>query len=83
MKFRSIPQDIEAIQFFAKDQNVLPAYIKIKNEAGVCKVFNPLHDSWINVYEGDWIRIDIPNDIYPITADYLKSKYRPKEEVNG
>lgn len=76
MKFVSIPQHIEAIQFFVKDQNVMPAYVKIKTEAGVSKVHNSLHDSWIGISEGTWIRVDTPNDVYPITDDYLKTKYR-------
>lgn len=79
MKFVSIPQHIEAVQFFVKDQNVMPAYVKIKTEFEISKVHNSLHDSWINIDEGDWIRVDTPNDVYPIKDSYMKTKYRAVE----
>lgn len=79
MKFRSIPQEIEAIQFFVKDQNVMPAYVKIKTEAGLSKVHNALRDHWANVSDGDWIRVDTPNDVYPVPDSSLKCKYQAVE----
>lgn len=80
MKFVSIPQHIEAVQFHVKDQSNMPSWVHIKTEDGVSKVHNALHDSWIGISEGTWIRTDTPNDVYPITDDYLKTKYRAVDE---
>lgn len=80
MKFRSVPQDIEAVQFHPDKLDSLPAYVNVKqNQDEVWQVHNPLHDSWISVDECDWIRIDTPNDIYPIKDSYMKTKYRAVE----
>jgi hypothetical protein len=71
-RFRSIPQEISAEQFFPDS----PAWPKhVSNNGGRYSVFNKLHASYINVYPGDWVRTDDPNDTYPITDDYMKEHY--------
>lgn len=77
MKFRSIPQEIEAVQF--TEDAVFPKGVTIRTVADLFEVFNPLHGSWIGVKKGDWIRTDNLKDVYPITDAYMKSKYRAVE----
>lgn len=44
------------------------------------EVWNETQGSWIRVNEGDVLRIDDPDDVYPIAADYLEENF---EEVEG
>lgn len=77
MKFVSFPQQIEAIRYAPNVE--FPSFVKLRAFDGAVQVYNPAHSSWISVKDGDWIRIDNPGDVYPITNDYMKSKYRAIE----
>lgn len=83
MKFKSIPQEIEAIQY--GPDAIFPYHVQLRAHDGVVQVYNPLHNSWIGVKEGDWIRTDLagdintPGDVYPITDEYMKAKYKINE----
>lgn len=43
-------------------------------------VYNALHNNYIPVKPGDYIRVDKPNDVYPIAESVLEKEY---EEVNN
>jgi hypothetical protein len=66
---------IEVIQFSPDVE--LPDGVKVvgSDEAGF-EVFNRLHDSWIKLTAGRYIRIDkAPQDVYPIEEGYLKENF--------
>ena len=55
----------------------LPPNVTVRKD-GSAFVFNPTHKSEINIQPGDFVRVDDPNDTYPITKDYFEKNF---EEV--
>jgi len=43
-------------------------------------IYNKLHDSWIKIKIGDYYRVDIEGDNYPIDQEYMKENYTEVEE---
>lgn len=77
MKYKRKPSELEAIQFFGED-TVIPEGIHVnlrKNEDGVWEVYNKLHDAWPKLKYGDFIRIDLLGDNYPIDQTYMKDNF--------
>ncbi len=72
MEFRSKPQIIEAEQFFP-EMEVWPKGIIAR--FGKYLVYNKLHDSYIQIYRGDWVRTDNDNDRYSIAKEYMEKHY--------
>lgn len=71
-KYQSRPRVITAVQF---DPNKpLPLNVNTSGE-GHWAVYNALHQSYINLKPGDYVRIDDPNDTYPIDEETFKATY--------
>lgn len=77
-RYQSKPRVIEAVQF--REVEPWPE--------GVCRhrfaagpptfvVYNRLHDSYIKLKDGDYVRQDDPNDRYPIDEDTFLATYEP------
>lgn len=56
-----------------------PWPLNVRADAGSHVVWNELHQSYIKLKPGDWVRVDTPGDTYPIDWGYLKENY---EQVN-
>lgn len=79
-KFRSKPRVITAEQFELGKK--LPAKIRLSpnvSTSPVYEVWNGLHSSWIKLKPGDYVRIDDPNDNYPIDQETFHNTYEPIE----
>ena len=66
------PSEIIAFQFDGNPQNSM---VKFREQNKVWQIYNELHDSWINIKTGDFYRVDIKGDYYPIDAEYMKENY--------
>lgn len=63
-KYRRIPEIIEAVEFRTEDDE-WPNGVALDGELNTF-VWNDLHKTYIKVRDGDFIRMDKPNDRYPI-----------------
>lgn len=82
-RFRAKPKVIEAVRFNGErpcDCEGVEMRSVVKDGERRWEVYNPLHDSWIQVKPGDYIRVDLEDDIYPIDGRYLKANYDRIEE---
>lgn len=77
--YKSKIKIIEAIEFDPQKPFDLPSEVKIHKDGDDYKIYNRLHGSWINIKQGDMIRIDQPNDHYPIDKKYFEENYLPIE----
>lgn len=79
-KYRSLPKVIEAIEF--KWDADYEEEIQLRRiEGNKFQVWNDLHKSWINVSDGDMIRVDnAPEDVYPIKREIFDVTYELIEE---
>lgn len=78
-QFRRKPEVIEAVQFAPG----VPLPVGTQIEYGIdtpWRVWNALHESWIGFRAGDWLRVDNPEDVYPIDAATFARTYEPLEE---
>jgi len=76
-RYRKKPTEIEAIEFGVE---LMPEDIKVIDTAEGGKVYNELHNSWINVKNGDVVRIDqAPEDVYPIDRQTFEQTYEKVE----
>lgn len=71
-QFESTPKIITAEQF---DPERPADYISHAGDEYA--VYNELHDSWIKLAPGDWVRVDKPGDRYPIDRETFEATYRP------
>lgn len=76
-KFRSKPKTITAIEIRGDNQADWPE--SVTNTDGQLSVHNKLHDSHIGLKLGDYVRIDDPNDNYPIDAAYMAANYEEEK----
>lgn len=77
-KFKSIPTVITAVQFL----DTLPECVEWDDSLYSWVVYNKLHNTYIEIKEGDWVRTDNPDDMYPIDQDYMLEKYVLMETEN-
>lgn len=80
--FKTKPSTIQAVKF---DKNLIGKLEDMKifirsTEDGPYQIYNPKQGSWININEGDWIRVDLKDDHYPIANDYMMIKYNEEIE---
>lgn len=78
----ALPKRIIVFEFGASE---VPQGVKIRKfhteEDTVWKVWNELHQSWINIKEGDLIRYDLqPKDVYPIDREVFDKTYKLVED---
>jgi len=78
MKFKSKPKVITVEQFFPHEQRWPINVICLEKDE--YKVWNELHESYINIKPGDWIRVDYVDDTYPIAQEYMEENYEPYDE---
>ncbi len=78
--YESLPKRIH-IEIFEPDQEPWP--VNVQEHEGGYAVYNGLHDSLIKIQPGSGVRVDNPEDTYPIDADYLEKNYRLVEEGKG
>ncbi len=84
MKYRSKPTVVDLIVFHPDQAATLvhthPGLVLVHHPDGSHAIFNELHQSEINLEEGDFINVTRPGDYYPIKPDYVAEKYEPVEE---
>ena len=59
---------------FWPDQHPWPQHVIIDG-MNEWAVWNGLHQSRIKLKPGDWVRVDTPNDTYPIDQNYMAENY--------
>lgn len=80
MKARKKTGVIEVQQYLKNEVQGWPPFVKFQPSDGQLTVWNKPQNTWVGVNDGDYIRIDNPEDIYPIAADYFAQNYEPIEE---
>lgn len=76
-KYRKLPIEIEAEEFTGASIDG----VSIVGPPGYYEVHNLLHDSWIKIKEGDFVRTDLaPDDVYPIDRETFFNTYELVEE---
>jgi hypothetical protein len=70
---------IEVVQYRAGEPLPFQGLV-VGSVTGEARIYNAPQDSWVTVNDGDYIRIDNPDDIYPINADYFAANYDVVEE---
>jgi len=77
MKFISKPKVITAEQFFPQEE-LWPINVVLIDRQYM--VWNDLHNCYVDIKPGDWIRTDNPEDTYPIDSNVLNENYEPYDE---
>lgn len=72
MKFVSKPKVIEAVWFNENAPHWPP---NVTHKDGKYTVYNKLHNSYIELKHGDYVRVDDLNDTYPIDRRYMEENY--------
>lgn len=80
-KFRNKPKVITAVQIREDNRDEWPPSVSV-GMIGDLAVENGLHGSRIGFKYGDYVRIDDPNDNYPIDAAYMAANYDELIEIN-
>jgi hypothetical protein len=63
---------IEVVRYFSRSLDQHPA---IQHDAAGAFVFNKPQNTNIRVNEGDYLRVDNPDDVYPINAEYFDANF--------
>lgn len=75
-KYRRLPEIILAIEFRPENtSNDLPKNVGFDEENGKFFVWNELHQSRVYLKYGDYIRVDMDNDWYPIDRNIFMRTY--------
>lgn len=76
-RYRKLPAEIEAEEFTGAAIDC----VSIVGPLGYNEVYNKLHDSWIKLKVGDFVRTDLaPDDVYPIDREVFFNTYELVEE---
>lgn len=83
-KYRSVPTEVEAMRFTEVDAPEVCAWANGKVEYtepedreddAIGGVFDILHSTWINVYDGQWIIKGTKGEFYPCDNEVFRQKY--------
>lgn len=80
-KYRRKPTEGLFIEFHPHELHSLPHLPElldkewVRSIGGRWQVWNGKHESWINVDVGDFIRVDDPDDFYPVARDTFEATY--------
>lgn len=79
-RFRSKPVEIEAIQATADNLKELQEFSTVREKdvdkpKQVAQVWDKLHDTWIQVYENQWIIKGTKGEFYPCDPEVFAEKY--------
>lgn len=74
MRARKKMGTIEVNEYVGPTQIPLPPDVVVRPN-GTAFVANALHQSEINIQPGDYIRVDVPGDRYPIDRAYFEANY--------
>jgi len=77
MKFINKPKIITAEQFFPDEASWPINVVQIQNNY---MVWNDVSEKYLAVLPGDWVRVDQPEDTYPIKDSSMKQNYEPYDE---
>lgn len=84
MKFRSKPTVADLVPFdshrIAALTEEYPGIVLIHHPDGSTAVYNELHQSEINLEDGDFLNVTHIRDVYPIKAAIVAERYEPVEE---
>lgn len=85
MKARKKAGVIEVQQFKDGEVQSWPPFVKFGARGVVdptaTKVWNGVQKTWVGVNDGDYIRIDNPDEVYPIAAYYFAQNYDVVQEA--
>jgi len=73
-KYRRLPEIIEAVEFLSNEKE-WPKGIDFDPDDGSYGVWNDLHQIRIKFKHGDFIRMDNPQDRYPIDRETFHRTY--------
>lgn len=87
-KFRKKPVEIEAVRWTGDNSDELKEFAVACfrpplsfDSVRTASVYDRLHDTWIQVYAGQWVVKGIAGEFYPIADDILELSYEPVEEA--
>lgn len=96
MRFKTKPFEIDAVQWDGTFEsairiqqtlganNVGASLVKFENcpddDTVLLWVYDHLHDSWINVYEGQWVIKGSKQELYPCDPEVFETKYEAIDE---
>lgn len=89
-RYVSKPIEIEAIRWLADDNDEDVKQFSVSSAAffwrrveasdgPFSQVFDYLHDTWVGVYDGQWIIRGTKGELYPCDDEVFRAKYRPLE----
>lgn len=77
--FRKLPIEVQAVRWTGKNSDEMTKFagdsFEHRKSEETALVFDKLHNSWINVFEGNWIIKGIKGEFYPIDHDVLMQTY--------
>jgi hypothetical protein len=89
--YRKRPIEVYAVQWTGSNEDELEAFAGTffdpltdsqrddsDDPEASAEVFDELHNTWVRVYDGDWIIQGIKGEFYPCRADVFETTY---EEV--
>lgn len=95
IRFKTKPVEIDAIRFTFESGDDIKEFTLNSQDGTTCfnwgygdspdddlwgQVYDVLHDTWINVYPGQWVIKGLKGEFYPCDNETLHAKY---EAVNG
>lgn len=84
-RFRKKPIEIEAVRWDGDNLAELSEFTDNKfrkqgPRVGVAAVFDEIHKTWVNVFEGQWVIRGVFGEFYAIAADVLAETYDRLED---
>jgi hypothetical protein len=82
--FRKKPIDVPGMQWDGSVESTNALYVwtgakfRVRHDdgrTGVAEVFDKLHDTWVELYKGDWILRGVQGEFYPCRNDVLAATY--------
>lgn len=84
-RYQSKPRVITAVQFAVETGTSTAQMLGVtirRRGHDTYEVWNQLHESWIKLKPGDYVRIDDSNDNYPIDEDTFNNTYTLVNEAD-
>lgn len=78
-RYKKLSTEMEAVEFTGEEiPGCTMVFDRDDEGAKTCAVYNQLHDSWIKLKVGDFVRTDLaPTDVYPIDRAYFLANFVP------
>lgn len=81
-RFRKKPIEVRAVRWTGDNLAAVQAFAGADFREGeeCAQVYDKLHDTWMNVYDGQWVIEGVQGEFYPIAPDVLAATYEEIRE---